>query len=139
MLPLRRRARPAGRRCRFPSRRRRAARRTPGAMTSAPRRRAVSPAASTHALRVVRASEARRDSNPALTALSHLSADLAVQLPPSRAAMASPLGHALAVRVEDGRAFPRDGGAAFRVVATFDEEPRTTVRHACAYRVCALR
>lgn len=53
MLPLRRRARPAGRRCRFPSRRRRAALRTPGATTSAPRRRAVSPAASTHALAVV--------------------------------------------------------------------------------------
>jgi hypothetical protein len=54
--------------------------------------------------------------------------------------MASPLGHALAVRVEDGRAFPRDGGAAFRVVATFDEEPRTTVRRD-AYRAarCALR
>ena len=47
--------------------------------------------------------------------------------------MAAPLGHALAVRVEDGRAFPRDGGAAFRVVATFDEEPRTTVRRD-AYR-----
>ena len=44
------------------------------------------------------------------------------------AIMAAPLGHALAVRVEDGRAFPRDGGAAFRVVATFDDEPRTTVR-----------
>ena len=42
--------------------------------------------------------------------------------------MAVPLGHALAVRVEDGRAFPRDGGAAFRIVATFDDEPRTTVR-----------
>ena len=53
--------------------------------------------------------------------------------------MAVPLGHALAVRVEDGRAFPRDGGAAFRVVATFDDEPRTTVRvprHSA--RVCLI-
>ena len=57
--------------------------------------------------------------------------------------MAAPLGHALAVRVEDGRAFPRDGGAAFRVVATFDDEPRTTVRAAtrggCVSRTRAPR
>ena len=42
--------------------------------------------------------------------------------------MAASLGHALAVRVEEGRHFPRDGGAAFRVAATFDDEPRTSVR-----------
>jgi hypothetical protein len=42
--------------------------------------------------------------------------------------MAAPLGHALAVRVEEGRHFPRDAGAAFRVAATFDDEPRSTVR-----------
>jgi hypothetical protein len=42
--------------------------------------------------------------------------------------MAAPLGHALAVRVEDGRNFPRDAGAVFRVAGTFDDEPRTTVR-----------
>jgi hypothetical protein len=45
-----------------------------------------------------------------------------------RRAMAAPLGHALAVRVEEGRHFPRDAGAAFRVAATFDDEPRSTVR-----------
>ena len=53
--------------------------------------------------------------------------------------MAAALGHALAVRVEDGRAFPRDGGAAFRVVATFDDEPRTTVRAAQPLAACAQR
>ena len=42
--------------------------------------------------------------------------------------MAASLGHALAVRVEEGRHFPRDGGAAFRVAATFDDESRTSVR-----------
>ncbi len=51
-----------------------------------------------------------------------------LKIPSSASAMAAPLGHALAVRVEEGRHFPRDAGAAFRVAATFDDEPRSTVR-----------
>jgi hypothetical protein len=50
------------------------------------------------------------------------------------------LGHALAVRVEEGRHFPRDAGAAFRVAAVFDDESASTVRRAFANAcACALR
>jgi hypothetical protein len=37
-------------------------------------------------------------------------------------------GHALAVRVEEGRHFPRDAGAVFRVAAAFDDEQQSTAR-----------
>jgi len=41
---------------------------------------------------------------------------------------------ALAVRIEEGKNFPKDAFSTFRVAALFDDEPRSTVRRRRAAR-----